>query len=116
MELSAIASNYENLKCVECALALKDYLLSQGIHGKHIKLYTGSATNRNRFIYDDSVPTEAISENGRHEGIAVIINATAIVFDNHHPNGLPKEEWLANLQFFDKIHNQQQLQTREEIF
>ncbi|MFB2923659.1 papain fold toxin domain-containing protein [Aerosakkonema funiforme] len=115
-QIRAIASTYENLKCVECAQALKDYLLSQGIHGKHIKLYTGSAINRNRYIYDDSVPIDAISENGRYEGIAVVINATEIVFDNHHPDGLSKKEWIANLHFFDKIHNQQQFQITEELF
>jgi len=91
-------------------------LLSQDIRGKRIKLYTSSGTNRNRFIYDDSVPREAISENGRYEGIAIVINATEIVFDNHHPDGIPRDEWIANLQFFGKIHNQQQFQITEEPF
>ncbi|MFM6811317.1 MAG: papain fold toxin domain-containing protein [Dolichospermum sp.] len=27
-----------------------------------------------------------------------------IVFDNHHPQGIAKVEWLGNFQFFGKIH------------
>ena len=57
---------------------------------------------------------EAISENGRHEGIAIVINASEIVFDNHHPNGIPRDEWLLNLQFHDKIFKGKQFQITEE--
>lgn len=114
--MRAIASTYKNLKCVECALTLKDYLLSQGIHGKRIKLYTGEATGPNCFIFDDSIPTEAISVNGRHEGIAVTINGVEMIFDNHHPDGIPRNEWMANLLFQGKLHFNQQFQVTEEEF
>lgn len=39
-----------------------------------------------------------------------------IVFDNHHPEGMPKREWLANFQFFGKIHLGQELVIIEENF
>lgn len=114
LQIKAIVDRYENLKCVECAQAIRDYLISQGIQGKRIKLYTGEAIGWNSNIYDDSVPGEAISVNGRHEAIAIFLNNVEIVFDNHHPNGLPRDEWMANLQFHDKIFNNQQFQTKEE--
>jgi hypothetical protein len=44
-----------------------------------------------------------IADNGRHQGIAIDIGGGEMVFDNHHPNGIPKEEWLPNLVFPSKI-------------
>jgi hypothetical protein len=81
---------------------MKKYLKSQKIPGKHIKLYTGSQLDRNAGIWDDSVGLR-ISENGRHEGIAIDMGGVEMVFDNHHPNGVPKEEWLKSLVFDAKI-------------
>lgn len=116
MVVRAIASTYENLKCVECAQAIQDYLISQGIRGKRIKLYTGDSTRWDSRIYDDIVPGEAISVNGRHQGIAIVINRIETVFDNHHPNGIPRNEWMANLQFHSKILFENQFQVTEEYF
>ena len=113
LRLREIASTFENLKCVECAGAIQDYLVSQGIPGKRIKLYTGDAIEWDSVIYDDSVPGEAISLNGRHEGIAIIINEVETIFDHHHPNGLPRDEWMANLQFHSKIFYGTQFQVTE---
>ncbi|MCL1464586.1 hypothetical protein LAY41_09105 [Argonema galeatum A003/A1] len=89
LQVGARASTYENLKCVECARAIKDYLLSQDIRGKRVKLYTGDAASWDSRIYDDSIPGDAISVNGRHEGIAIVINGIETVFDNHHHDGIP---------------------------
>ncbi len=116
LEIKAIVSKYENFKCVECAQAIKDYLISQGIEGKHIKLFTGSQIGRNSLIYDDSVPNEAISENGIHEAIVIILNGVEVVFDNHHPDGLPREEWMSNLQFHDRIFRNLLFQVTESEF
>ncbi len=104
------------MECVECAEAIKNYLISQKITGKHIKIDTGSSTGRNSYIYDDSVPGDAISLNGHHQGISIVINEIEIVFDNHHSNGIPKIQWLANLQFYGKIHNNKSFQITKEIF
>ncbi|MFB2894123.1 papain fold toxin domain-containing protein [Aerosakkonemataceae cyanobacterium BLCC-F50] len=112
----SIASQHENLKCVECASAIEDYLISQGIHGKRIKLYTGDGASWDSRIYDDSIPGDAISVNGRHEGIAIAIDGIETIFDNHHPEGMPKNQWLANLQFHSKILFGQQFQITEESF
>ncbi|WP_081694764.1 MULTISPECIES: papain fold toxin domain-containing protein [Planktothrix] len=68
------------------------------------------------FLYDDSIGGDAISETGYHEGVIIIIDGVEIVFDNHHPQGLSKGEWLANFQFFGKIHLGQELIITEEDF
>ena len=40
LQMKSIVDRYENFKCIECASNIKDYLTSQGIPGKRIKLYT----------------------------------------------------------------------------
>ncbi|MCW6038668.1 hypothetical protein K4A83_20670 [Spirulina subsalsa FACHB-351] len=116
-KLAQIASSYPNLYCVECALALKKYLKSLGIKGKIIKINTQADLDyRNCFIYDDSIGGDAISETGYHEGVLITVDRVEMVFDNHHPNGTPKREWLANFQFFGKIHLGQELVVIEEEF
>lgn len=115
-QIQNIANRYSNLECVKCAEAIKNYLILQKIRGKTIKLYTGSSTGINSYIYDDSVPGDAISLNGRHQGISIVINEIEIVFDNHHHYGIPKIQWLNNLQFYGKIHNNQIFEITEAIF
>jgi uncharacterized protein YqgQ len=115
-QIKEIIRKYKNLECVECAQSLQDYLISQGISGKRIKLYTGSAIGRNSYIYDESVSGDAIYLNGRHQAIALILNEVEIIFDNHHLDGLTREEWLANLLFYNKLYYGQQFEITEENF
>lgn len=115
-QLKEIIRNYKNLECVECAQNIQDYLISQGVQGKRIKLYTGSAIGRNSYIYDESVSGDAISVNGRHQAIAIIIDELEMIFDNHHPDGITREQWLANLLFYNKLYHGQQFQVTEETF
>ncbi|MBW4695129.1 MAG: hypothetical protein KME27_25545 [Lyngbya sp. HA4199-MV5] len=115
-QIGKIVSRYTNFECVQCAEAIKRYLITQTISGQHIKLYTGASTGLDSYIYDDSVPGSAISENGRHEGIAVTIEDTEIIFDNHHPRGTPRKTWLANLQFHNKAFRGQPFQVTETTF
>lgn len=116
-ELATIAKNYPNLQCVECASAIKSYLKLAGIEGKLIKINTQADLDyRNCFLYDDSVGGDAISETGYHEAVIINIDGIEIVFDNHHPQGITKKQWLANFQFFGKIHLGQELIIIEEEF
>lgn len=103
-EIHEIASSHQNLECVECANEIETYLKKQGIHGRRLKLDTPRQTRYDGYIYDDSLPTgsDAISENGHHEGIAIRINGEEKVFDNHHPDGVPTEQWMNNLTFDSK--------------
>lgn len=115
-QIYTIASSYDNFQCVECSQAIKDYLISERISGKLIKLYTGASTGANSFIYDETFPEEAISTNGRHQGISVIINDIETVFDHHHPAGISRDKWIANLLFQGLVHFGQQFQITEIEF
>ncbi|QLE58915.1 papain fold toxin domain-containing protein [Nostoc sp. TCL26-01] len=115
-QIYTIANGYDNFQCVECSQAIKDYLISESISGKIINLYTGASTGANSFIYDETFPEEAISTNGRHQGISVIINGIETVFDNHHPAGISRDEWMANLLSQGLVHFGQQFQIAEIEF
>ena len=115
-KLKEIIAKYKNLECVECAQAIQDYLVSQRISGKRLKLYTGSGIGRDSYIYDESVSRDAISIKGRHQGIIIIIDGVEMIFDNHHPDGITRNQWLANLLFYNKLYNGQQFQITEEPF
>ena len=71
---------------------------------------------RNSYIYDDSVPGDAISTNGRHEAIAIIIEGLERVFDNHHPEGISRDEWMSNLLFYGLVYAGQEFQVTEGEF
>ena len=88
-ELGNISSQFKNLECDKCAIALKSWSDANGIEGKIIKLIT---KKRNDFFiisnrYSDS---ESITENGIHYGVEVL----GLVFDNLSSQGLPYDEWL----------------------
>ncbi|OKH56361.1 hypothetical protein NIES2101_00855 [Calothrix sp. HK-06] len=95
-QITAIASHFPLFKCVECAVAIKIFLVELGIQGKQIKIYTGSTEEPYCNIYHE-VLQENISTNGRHEAIAVCINGEEVIFDNIHPQGIARIDWLNNL-------------------
>ncbi len=89
--LGNISSQFENLECDKCAIALKSWIDANGIEGKIIKLRT---KKRNDFFiisnrYSDS---ESITDNGIHYGVEVL----GLVFDNFSRQGigLPRGEWI----------------------
>ncbi|MGG6287461.1 papain fold toxin domain-containing protein [Leptolyngbya sp. AN03gr2] len=115
-EICAIAGQYQNFQCVDCSQAIQDYLITQGIGGQRIELYTGDSIGRDSYIYDDSIGGDAISTNGYHAGIAILIQNQEIVFDNHHPDGLEREQWLANLMFPSRFYSDRPFQITETPF
>ena len=46
----------------------------------------------------------------------IIIDGVEMIFDNHHPDGITRNQWLANLLFYNKLYNGQQFQITEEPF
>jgi hypothetical protein len=46
----------------------------------------------------------------------IIIDGVEMIFDNHHPEGITRNQWLANLLFYNKLYNGQQFQITEETF
>ncbi|AFY41199.1 papain fold toxin domain-containing protein [Nostoc sp. PCC 7107] len=106
-DITDIVNKYPNEYCVRCAAEIETYLKEQGIHGERIKLDTVKLRAADDFIYDNSHPPKAapeyvISTNGHHEGIAIKINGEEKVFDNHHPDGVPREQWMNNLTYYGK--------------
>jgi hypothetical protein len=95
-EIEEIASQFKLFECIACAEAVKQFLVEQGIHGKHIKLFTGSTEEPFSNIYHE-VLQENILVNGRPEAIAVNVNNEELIFDNIHPHGISRDEWLDNL-------------------
>ena len=83
-------------ECIQCAEAIKQFLIKQGISGQHIKLFTGSVEDPFSNIYHE-VLKQNISTNGRHEAIAVNINNEELIFDNLHPQGILRQDWINNL-------------------
>lgn len=95
-ELRAIAATFGVFDCIPCARALKQFLMERNISGVQILLETGSQDPLYGRIYDDSVG-ELIATTGHHEGIILQIDGQEIVYDNIHPDGIPKSVWLSNL-------------------
>lgn len=95
-QIIEIARNYGIFDCIPCARAMKEFLVSQGVHGKHIKLDTGSQDPIYGRIYDDSIG-ELIATTGHHEGILIEIDGIEVVFDNIHYQGITRLRWMQNL-------------------
>ena len=106
-EIGKIVKSHDNLQCVDCANEIESYLKQQNILGRRIKLDVPEPKKDNGyFIFDDSVNlpnNTAISDNGHHEGIAIMVNGEEKVFDNHHPDGVPTQQWKDNLVFHSKL-------------
>jgi Papain fold toxin 2 len=95
-EVVKIASGFGIFDCIPCARAIEEFLVEQGVQGKHIKLDTGSQDPLYGRIYDDSVG-ELIATTGHHEGVVVEIEGEEIVVDNIHSEGIPRLVWMQNL-------------------
>ena len=94
-ELKAIAEQYDIFECVPCSEALRQYLIAQKFAGKQISLFTGSTEDPFCNIYHEGLQKN-ISINGRHVAVAIMIEGQEMVFDNIHPEGIPRQQWLEN--------------------
>lgn len=95
-QIAKIAGQYGVFQCVECSKAIKEFLILINIQGKQIKLDLGRQDLPWAVIYDLR-RQQQIATNGYHEGISITIDGQEIVFDNIDPNGVTRQEWLANL-------------------
>lgn len=91
-EIGAIVSQYDILKCDECAKAVLKWLAENGIAGKLLKLKT---KYREEFILSTRLErwggtNESITTNGTHYGVEV----RGLVFDNLSTEGLSREDWV----------------------
>jgi hypothetical protein len=94
-QLNAIAEKFPIFECVACAIALRKFLISQKIVGKQISLSTGTTEDPFCNIYHERLQ-QNISINGRHEAIAVEIDGQELIFDNIHPEGISRVDWINN--------------------
>jgi hypothetical protein len=95
-QIGAIAEQYDIGTCLPCAAAIKSYLKSQQIKGRHIRVETLSPYGLQGLIYDDGI-NQQIATNGFHEGIAIDIEGVEKVFDNLYHEGKPINQWLQDL-------------------
>ncbi|NET28179.1 papain fold toxin domain-containing protein [Okeania sp. SIO1I7] len=94
-QIQAIAKQYDIGTCSQCAAAIKSYLKSQNIQGRHIRVETFSPYGLQGIIYDDGT-NQQIATNGFHEGIAINIGVEK-VFDNIYNQGKPIDQWFQDL-------------------
>ncbi|MDY7005158.1 MAG: papain fold toxin domain-containing protein [Cyanobacteriota bacterium] len=95
-QIQLIAKQYDIGTCLQCAAAIKSYLKSQKIQGRHIRVETFSPYALQGIIYDDGT-NQQIATNGFHEGIAINIEGIEKVFDNIYNEGKPIDKWFQDL-------------------
>ncbi len=88
-KIAKISSQFSNLECDKCAIALIVWLDDNGIERKILKLRT---KKRNDFfiISNRYTSSESITDNGIHYGVEVF----GLVFDNLSWQGLARDEWI----------------------
>lgn len=94
-QLTTLAQKFRLFECVTCAQALIQFCQVHRLSGKHIRLFTGSTADPFCNIYHEQLQCN-ISVNGYHEAIALQLDQEELVFDNLHPAGIPRIQWLKN--------------------
>jgi ubiquitin C-terminal hydrolase len=92
-QITAIADNFPIFSCFDCAVAIQNFLIKSKIPGKQIFLSTGTTQKPFCNIYCDRLH-QNISINGQHTAIAVTIDGQERIFDNIHPQGISRVEWI----------------------
>jgi hypothetical protein len=100
--IKAIAEGFPIFACFDCAATIRNFLISQAIPGNQLFLATGSAQKPFCNIYCDRLQ-QNISVNGRHTAIAIVVNGQELVFDNIHPEGISRVEWVQS--FYSPIQD-----------
>ncbi len=95
-QLTNIAEQFNIFECTTCADALRQFLIDHNIPGKEINLFTASIEDPFCNIYHE-ILQHNISINGRHYAIAVEIDGKELIFDNIHPEGISRVNWINNL-------------------
>jgi Papain fold toxin 2 len=95
-QIRAIAEQYGLGTCLQCTTAIKSYLKSQHIEGRHIRVETLSRHGLQGIIYDDGT-NQQIATNGFHEGVTINTGGVEKVFDNIYHEGKPIDQWLRDL-------------------
>jgi RHS repeat-associated protein len=97
--VGGIAQRFRVGQCDDCATAIAVELQRRGISGTRIRIETISNVGREGTIYSKTAE-DIIATNGYHEAVVVKINGVDMVFDNIHPQGIPKTQWFDDLETF----------------
>lgn len=89
--LSQISDKYKRLECRECADEMISTAESFGLSGTRLDF---QADGGYPFLYSDKL-RKPVTENGGHS--AVEFDELGLTFDNFTPNGLPKADFIADL-------------------
>jgi Papain fold toxin 2 len=92
-KITAIAEGFPIFACFDCAAAIRSFLVAHAIAGQQLFLSTGNTQKPFCNIYCDRLQ-QNISVNGRHTAIAVLINEQELIFDNIHPQGISRVQWI----------------------
>ncbi len=95
-EITRIASQFSLFQSILCAEAIQLFLMTRGIPARYIRLFTGSTEDPFCNIYHEALQRN-ISTNGYHEAIALVIAGQELIFDNIHPEGISRVDWMKNL-------------------
>ncbi len=96
LQIANIARRFQLFQCIQCADAIREFLVINGIRGKQIVLFTGSNEDPYGNIYHEVIQ-QNISINGIHQGIAVELSGEELIFDNINHQGVSRRAWLENL-------------------
>lgn len=92
LALGTLTRQFPLLKCHECVLAMRAWLVRRGIPSKIWKIST--RYDNEDFILSDRLErqgvTDSITDNGVHYGLEV----RGKIFDNLSPEGLSLESWI----------------------
>jgi RHS repeat-associated protein len=91
--IPAIAKQFKNLHCADCADAIVDALKKEGISGEIITLQANQT--KRGFIFSETAD-KIISENGMHRGVLV----DGKIYDNIHTEGIDYDDWLKDFDVF----------------
>ncbi|MEA5471789.1 MULTISPECIES: papain fold toxin domain-containing protein [unclassified Spirulina] len=90
-EVKKITVNYPVMECDRCAIAVCNWLKTQKIPYKIVRLKTKRRSDY--FIVSQRYGmNDTITENGTHYGVAVF----DLIFDNLSGEGLTRDDWLAD--------------------
>ncbi|MDZ8242159.1 MAG: papain fold toxin domain-containing protein [Nostoc sp. ChiQUE01a] len=91
-EVGKIVASFDILECYECANAVMQWLVENGIKGKMIRLKTRYRDED--YILSDRLLRQGIDDsitiNGKHYGVFV----RGKVFDNLSSEGMFREDWI----------------------
>ena len=98
--IPAIAKQFDNLKCIECAEAVVKALKKEGLSGEVIDFHpTRNGKKYSTPVHSDKA-SDRISNSGLHRGVLI----EGKVYDNIHTEGIDIDGWIKDKHHFGDGH------------